>query len=49
MKDNNYEVDKELKKQKLARNEFLYHGNSVGKLDIPIIKKQDLDILATNC
>lgn len=43
-KDNNYEIDKELKKQKLVRNEFLYHGNSVGKLDIPIIKKQNLDI-----
>lgn len=40
----NYEIDKQNKKQSLVRNEFLYYGQSSGKYDMPIIKKQDIDI-----
>jgi len=39
-----YEKDKQYKKQKLVRNEFLYYGNSGGKYDFPIIKKQDINV-----
>ena len=39
-----YEKDKQDKKQKMVRNEFLYYGNSVGKYEFPIIKKQDINI-----
>ena len=39
-----YEKDKQFKKQELVRNEFLYHGNSTGKYEFPIIKKQDINI-----
>lgn len=39
-----YELDKQKKKQKLVRDEFLYFNESVGKYDIPIIKKQEIDI-----
>ena len=40
----NYEIDKQNKKQSLVRNEFLYYGQSSGKYDMPIIKKQDIDV-----
>ena len=43
-----YEKDKQYKKQKLVRNEFLYYGNSGGKYDFPIIKKQDIDVNEIN-
>lgn len=39
-----YEKKKQKNKQKLVRNEFLYFGNSNGKYDFPIIKKQDIEI-----
>ncbi len=39
-----YEIEKQKKKQKLVRNEFLYYGNSVGEYNMPIIKKQDIDV-----
>lgn len=39
-----YEINKEKEKNKLVRNEFLYHNQSNGKYDVPIIKKQDIDI-----
>ena len=39
-----YEIQKEKNKQKLVRNEFLYHGNSAGKFEFPIVKKQNIDI-----
>ena len=39
-----YEIEKQINKQKLVRNEFLYHKNSMGKYDFPIIRKQDIDI-----
>ena len=39
-----YEINKEKEKNKLVRNEFLYHNQSNGKYDFPIIKKQDIDI-----
>ncbi len=38
-----YEEDKQIKKQLLVRNEFLYYGNSA-PFDMPIIKKQDIDL-----
>lgn len=41
---NEYEIEKQKKKQKLVRNEFLYNKNSAGKYDFPIIKKQDIDV-----
>lgn len=41
---NEYEIDKQIKKQKLVRNEFLYFDKSAGKYEFPIIKKQDIDI-----
>ena len=48
MNENNnisdYEKDKQKKKQGLVRNEFLYFGNCSGKYDIPVIKKQSVDI-----
>ena len=39
-----YEKDKQNKKQKMVRNEFLYYGNSSGKYEFPIIKKQDINV-----
>lgn len=39
-----YEMDKQKRKQDLVKNEFLYHGESVGEYNIPIIKKQDIDV-----
>ena len=39
-----YEINKQQHKQKLVRNEFLYNGESMGKYDFPIIKKQDIGI-----
>lgn len=39
-----YEIDKQNKKQLLVRNEFLYNGNSVGKYNFPIIRKQNIDV-----
>ena len=39
-----YKIEKEIKKQKIVRNEFLYHGNSVGKYEFPIIRKQAIDV-----
>lgn len=35
---------KEIKKEESVRNEFLYGGNSAGKYNFPIIRKQDIDI-----
>lgn len=43
-KINDYEIDKQKKKQSLVRNEFLYNGNSAGKYDFPVIRKQDIDV-----
>ena len=39
-----YEIDKQIKKQQLVRNEFLYNGNSVGQYNMPLIRKQNIDI-----
>ncbi len=39
-----YEIDKQNKKQRLVRNEFLYYSNSVGKYDMPLIKRQSVDV-----
>lgn len=39
-----YEIDKQIKKQLLVRNEFLYHGNSMGKYSFPVIRKQNIDV-----
>lgn len=39
-----YEIQKQIKKQKLVRNEFLYNFNSVGKYNMPLIKRQDVDV-----
>lgn len=39
-----YEINKQKMKQDLVKNEFLYHGKSVGKYEIPKIKKQDIDV-----
>lgn len=39
-----YEIDKNISKEKLVRNEFLYNGNSQGKYEFPIIRKQNIDI-----
>lgn len=39
-----YEVEKQNNKQSLVRNEFLYHNQSSGKYEIPIIKKQEIDV-----
>ena len=39
-----YEVNKQKKKQQLVRNEFLPYGNSAGKYDFPIIKKQSINV-----
>ncbi len=41
---NDYEIDKQKRKQILVRNEFLYDGNSMGKYNIPLIRKQDIDV-----
>lgn len=43
-----YEINKEKEKNKLVRNEFLYHNQSNGKYDFPIIKKQDIDLEKIN-
>ena len=39
-----YEIDKQNKKQQLVRNEFLYNGKSEGLYNIPLIRKQNIDI-----
>lgn len=39
-----YEINKDKKKEKLVRNEFLYYNQSYGKYDFPIIKKQVIDV-----
>jgi len=39
-----YEINKQKEKQLLVRNEFLYHGNSVGKYNFPMIRKQNIDV-----
>ena len=39
-----YEIEKQAKKQKLVRNEFLYHNNSAGKYEFPIIRKQNINV-----
>ena len=41
---NEYEIEKQKKKQKLVRNEFLFQNNSCGKYEFPKIKKQDIDV-----
>ncbi|MGN0819442.1 MAG: hypothetical protein ACI4M6_03475 [Christensenellaceae bacterium] len=43
-----YEIDKQKKKQLLVRNEFLYHENSIGKYDFPLIKKQNRNVSGLN-
>ena len=40
----NYEIDKQKRKQKMVKNEFLYNKQSAGKYDFPIIKKQEIDM-----
>ncbi len=42
--ESQYEIDKQKKKEKLVRCEFLYNGQSTGQFDFPIIKKQDIDV-----
>lgn len=37
-------IDKQIENQLLVRNEFLYFGQSDGKYDIPIIRKQNIDV-----
>ena len=39
-----YEIEKQKKKTLLARNDFLFHNQSQGKYDFPIIKKQEINI-----
>lgn len=39
-----YELNKQKNKQQLVRNEFLYRKQCAGKYEIPIIKKQDIDV-----
>ena len=39
-----YEIDKDKKKEKLVRNEFIYQGRSEGRFEFPIIKKQNIDV-----
>lgn len=39
-----YEIDKQNKKQQLVRNEFLYNSNSAGQYNMPLIRKQNIDI-----
>ncbi len=43
-KTNKYEIEKQDKKQRLVRNEFLYFGNCVGKFEMPLIRKQNIDV-----
>lgn len=43
-KQTEYEIEKQKKKQRLVRNEFLSYNRSAGKYDFPIIKKQHIDI-----
>ena len=40
----NVELNEDTRKRKLVRNEFLYYGNSSGKFELPIIRKQAVDI-----
>ena len=42
--ETDYELDKQKKKQKLVRDEFLYNKNYAGKYEFPKLKKQDIDI-----
>ena len=39
-----YEKEKQDKKQKLVRNDFLYNEQSTGKYEFPIIKKQNINV-----
>ena len=41
--NNEYEEDKQKRKQRLVRNEFLYFDQSSGKYGFPIIKKEEID------
>ena len=41
--NNEYEEDKQKRKQRLVRNEFLYFNQSSGKYEFPIIKKDEID------
>ncbi len=41
--NNEYEEDKQKRKQRLVRNEFLYFDQSSGKYEFPIIKKEEID------
>lgn len=42
--ESEYEIDKQKRKQRLVRNEFLYNGESVGVYDMPLIRKQEIDV-----
>lgn len=42
--ESEYEIDKQKRKQRLVRNEFLYNGESVGAYDMPLIRKQEIDV-----
>lgn len=42
--ESEYEIDKQKRKQRLVRNEFLYNGESVSVYDMPLIIKQDIDV-----
>lgn len=44
MNNTEYEIEKQLKKQKLVRNEFMRPGQSAGKYNFPIIKKQNINV-----
>lgn len=43
-KESLYEQDKQIRKQKQVRNEFLYNNQCSGKYEFPIIKKQDINV-----
>lgn len=42
--ESEYEIDKQKRKQRLVRNEFLYNGESVGVYNMPLIRKQEIDV-----
>ena len=42
--ESEHEIDKQKRKQRLVRNEFLYNGESVGAYDMPLIRKQEIDV-----
>jgi len=39
-----YEIKKQINKQRLVRNEFMRIGNFAGKYEFPVIRKQNVDI-----